>query len=402
MTSTDLATLYGALVEASPTDLLQPLVEQSGGELLDAVREDVGYRPGRDAHVRIAATVDRAGVVGREGWVVCAGDVGPVPLALEGPLGRLSAWRVRDDPVLRGLRSALDVPTVAALLADLGVPAEGLSLQLLAYRPRRRAVVVATTPAHRLFLKCVPPEKADALHHRHTACRAAGLPVPGAVGYDAGLGLLVLTPLPGEPLRRDLLASPGPALPPPSEVVELLDRFATAELTEPARNPVRQARGHAALLRTVLPADAPRIDDLLGRVRALTDGDDVQAVVHGDLHDDQLLVRDGIVTGVVDVDGSGLGHPADDAANLLAHLLVLRVIAPTGAVGGWLPALQEVLLARHDPQALGARTAAVLLGLATWPHSRHETDWPDRTRAILTLAEQSTSPTSTCAWITGV
>jgi hypothetical protein len=387
----DVPELYAALVDAAPAELLSPLVEQSGGVLLDVTREAVGYRPGRDAHVRLAATVDRAGVVCREGWVVCAGGPSTGTFALEGAAGRVSAWRVRDDPVLLGLRPALDVAAVGELLADLGVPAEGLVLQLLAYRPQRRAVVVATTPTHRLFLKCVPPDKAASLHRRHTACRAAGLPVPNALGYDPGLGLLVLTPLHGDPLRRALLGDDPAALPPPSDVVALLEQLAAVELDEPARSPLRQARGHGALLRAVLPAEASRVDELLHGVRSATEDDPAQAVVHGDLHDDQLLLLDGRISGVVDVDGAGLGHPADDSANLLAHLIVLRGLTATGAVHSWLPSLHDALAPRHDPLALQARTAAVLTGLATWPHSQQLADWQHRTSAILTLAEEALS-----------
>ena len=393
-TAEQLPALYDALVQTPSSELLGPIVERSGGVLLDATREDIGYRPGHDAHVRIAATVDRAGVPGREGWVVCAG--GPEgTFTLESPAGRLSAWRVRDDPSLPALHAALDVPSVAAMLGELGVPAGGLALQLLAYRPRRRAVVVATTPTHQLFLKCVPPDKAEALHRRHTACQAAGVPVPKAVGYDPALGLLVLTPLRGSALRAALLAPPGAALPAPAYLVQLLDTFADVELDDPARSPTRQARGHAALLRAVLPSGAAQVDELLGQVRSRCDGDSRRAVVHGDLHDDQLLVTDGVVTGVVDVDGAGIGHPADDAANLLAHLLVLRTIVPGGAVAGWLPEVHAALTRRHDPDSLQARTAAVLLGLATWPHSQQSPDWQERTRGILALAEQVLAPHGT-------
>lgn len=106
--------------------------------LVDARREDVAYRPGRDAHLRFAATVERSGVAGTEGWVICAGAAPPAALALESPLGRVAARRVRDDPLLPGLRAALDRSSVARLLGDLGLPSDGLVLELLAYRARLR------------------------------------------------------------------------------------------------------------------------------------------------------------------------------------------------------------------------------------------------------------------------
>ena len=295
---------------------------------------------------------------------------------------------MRDDPALPGLRAALDVGAVGSVLRDLGVPDDGLRLELLAYRAERRAVVAVTTPTHSLYVKCVPPAKADALHRRHVACAAAGLPVPEAVGYDAALGLLLLTPLHGEPLRPALMAS-GAALPPPAELVELQSAFARVELDLPARSVLRQVRGHAQLLRTVLPSCAGRVDDLVGRIDPRRRGD-ADVVVHGDLYDDQLLLRDGHVSGVVDVDGAGLGHPGDDAGNLLAHLLLLRRLSPAGAgVHTWTPAVVEALRARHDVHELHRRTAAVLVGLATWPHSVQTDRWPAETEQILDLAERA-------------
>lgn len=383
-----LAQVYAALVSAQPAELLGPLVQASGGALLEAAREDVVYRPGRDTSLRFAASVRRDGVVGREGWVVHAADELPAgTLALDGPAGRVAAWRVRDDPALPGLRSALDRTAVAELLADLGLPPDGLVLELLAYRPQRRAVVAATTPTSKVFVKCVLPATVAGLHARHAAFRAVDVPVPAPLGYDADLGLLVLTPLPGDALRPALLA-PTAALPDPGSLAQLLERFARVELDEPARSPLRQAPGHAALLRTVLPAAADRIDELLGEVEAAA-ADHDQQVVHGDFYDAQLLVRDAQVVGVVDVDGAGRGHPADDAANLLAHLHVLAQLAPGGAgVHTWLPAVAARLAPQVDPDQLRRRTAAVLLGLATWPHSSRTEGWQQRTYDLLDLTRR--------------
>lgn len=381
-----LAALYAALTAAAPEELVAPVVEASGGRLVAASREDVAYRPGRDATVRLAATVLREGQEVLEGWVLSAG--GPPPegtLVLDGPAGPVAAWRVRDDPQLPGLRSALHVPAVAGLLRALGLPADGVSLSLVSVRPRRRAVVEVRTPGARLFLKCVPAVAVPDLEARHAACREAGLPVPVVLGADRNLGIVVLSPLRGTSLRGVLMAA-GTGLPPPEQVTEVLQGFAGLDLDLAARDPRRHARGHGALLQSVLPTEHGRVDDLLGRIAV--GSRDRTGGVHGDFYDGQLMVQDGRVVGVVDVDGVGAGRPADDAGNLLAHLLVLRrIVPPPAAVHDWLPEVAAEVAGLHDPQELARSTAAVLLGLATWPHTRHQDDWVQQTRQLLDLVD---------------
>lgn len=379
-----LAAAYAALTAAAPLELLAPLVAADGAELLSATREDVTYRPGHDAVVRFAATVRRDGAEVREGWVVAAGGA-PAPgvRVLDGPAGQVAAWRVRDDPDLVGLRSALDADAVAGLLTALGLPPDGVSLTLVAVRPRRRAVVEVRTPSVRLFLKCVRPAAVADLRLRHDACCASGLPVPKALAVDEGLGLLVLSPLAGTPLRS-LLQSGAAALPPPAEVVDLLRGLARVDLALRARDLRRHARGHGALLKAVLPSEAGRVDAALA---AILDGPrGAVGGVHGDFYDGQVLVQDGRVTGLVDVDGAGAGRPADDAGNLLAHLQVLRALELSDAAD-WTAETAAAVQSLHDPRELAGSTAAVLLGLATWPHSRLVPDWEQQTRRLLDLVD---------------
>lgn len=381
---------YAALARATPEELLAPLLAATGGTLRQAAREDIVFRPGRDAHVRLAALVERGGVEAVEGWVVAAA-VGALPdgtLTVQGPAGPVAAWRVRDDPGLPGLGPALDLTAVTGLLESLGVPTAGLSVELVSVRPQRRAVVEVLTDTSRLFLKLVRPEDAALLHRRHLACSAAGLPVPRPMGLDPARGLLVLSPVHGTPLRDLLLADDAGALPPAQQVVDLVRGFADVELDLPARDVLRQCRGHARLLREVLPGSADRVADLAGRIAGA--GPDVRdTVVHGDLYDAQLLVEGGVLRGVVDVDGSGVGAAADDAGTLLAHLLVLRgLVPPSAGVHALLPDLVALLTRQHDPAELDRRTAAVLLGLATWPHSRHEQGWEAQTVELVALTER--------------
>ncbi|MCJ0702551.1 aminoglycoside phosphotransferase family protein, partial [Frigoribacterium faeni] len=75
------------------------------------------------------------------------------------------------------------------------------------------------------------------------------------------------------------------------------------------------------------PRRAAEIDAVyaeIDRRRASWVGDPL-TVIHGDLHLEQLFVDPAEpwrVTGVLDIDTAGVGHPARDAAALVAHLVV--------------------------------------------------------------------------------
>ncbi|MBX9245107.1 phosphotransferase, partial [Actinotalea ferrariae] len=129
---------------------------------------------------------------------------------------------------------------------------------------------------------------------------------------------------------------------------------------------------HASAAAVAVPARAAeiaRLRDALAEVLARTDAGPVVAT-HGDLHEANLLVDDGALVGLLDVDALGPGHRVDDLACLLAHLSVLPALAPgtyrhvPGALRRWLAAVDDAGAALDvDPVALRARAGAVVLSL---------------------------------------
>ena len=146
---------------------------------------------------------------------------------------------------------------------------------------------------------------------------------------------------------------------------------------------------HAAVLGAVLPHLRPRLEALCAVLTASDPGAHPAVPVHGDFYESQLLVDDGVVVGLLDVDTVGRGHRIDDWATLLGHLALLEHILPEPVTAqSYRRAVAEHALARWPGTHLRPRVAAVLVGLATGPFRVQQVDWPALTAARLALAEE--------------
>ena len=151
---------------------------------------------------------------------------------------------------------------------------------------------------------------------------------------------------------------------------------------------------HVDVLAAVLPEVGDRCSALLDRLRVDDPGDPMAIgagrVVHGDLHDAQVMVdHDGRVTGLLDLDDVGVGAAADDLGNLLGHAATMAS-GPTdpSVVGRWAGGVTE--LAHHgglDPERWPVGAAAAALSLATGPFRVREDGWRRATVERIALAE---------------
>lgn len=395
--STDLGLALLAGPEVS--DLLGVALEPAGGRLLHWTLRDVDYRPGRrttasyaalvawpdgERHETLAASVSAAEPTS----AVSATPATPGLIVTDGDR-HVQVWRFPFDPELPGLAAACSPETVAALLRNLGISPDRLSLRVVSYRPRKRAVIAVTTADRRLFVKVLRPRLVANIDRRHRLLTASGLGVPRSLGWSDD-GLIVLTELPGLPMRA-ALETGVPPLRRPDDLVGLLDRL-PAEVAElPRRRPWSV---HAAHYADVIAAAGPDhastaralAHEIESRIAQYDDGDEP---THGDFYDSQLFVADGAVTGLLDIDTVGPGRRADDLGCLLAHLSVLAASDFDAAAGArraleqWLPALERQV----DPAELHVRAAGVVLSLATGPFRAQEPAWPEATSRRLGLAE---------------
>lgn len=254
-------------------------------------------------------------------------DTSLLPVRAETGLAREGVariWLHPADPHLPALAPAAYGEALSILLSRLGVEGDGTPA-LVAYRPGRRAVIRAGTAAEPVWVKVVRPRRVERIVALHTALRSAGLPVPDVVGW-APDGILVTSQAAGMPgldaVATGALAA-GTLL---DRVDELRRGIAASGVEGAARTSIVTRRDwYEARVRGV---DAD-MDALLDEIPHHEDrGGAASVVVHGDLHLGQLFVdADGAVTGLIDVDTAGVGHPADDVSAFLAHTIASAALS---------------------------------------------------------------------------
>lgn len=368
--------------------LLAAAIGQAGGELRSAVARQASYQPGRSLTVRYDAAVRWAGggvtnemLVARVGRHLPAGA-----LVLDDGDTQVAVWRVPHDPDLPGLAPALDPHRLRRLLADLGADVASATPRLRAYRPGRRGVVEVSAPGARLFLKVVRPAVVEGLHRRHVLL-SDHVPVPASLGWSPELGLLALQALDGRTLRATLDQRRG--LPGSAGLLAILDELPDAAgVTGPAM--AWRAPHFAALVASVAPELGPRVRRLAEELQeAEAKASEPLVPVHGDLHEAQILVDGGRITGVLDVDTFGLGRRVDDLATMIGHLATLAIGSPRRQViERYASELLDAFDRKVDPVLLRKATAAVVLGLATGPFRVLEPRWRAATSRRVGLAEQ--------------
>ncbi|SDE40422.1 Predicted kinase, aminoglycoside phosphotransferase (APT) family [Blastococcus fimeti] len=386
--------------EAGP--LWDAALEAAGGRLVGLRPTGTAVQPNGAATVQYTAEVAWAdGRRTRESLAATTGariPAGATVLegAADGERVRVGVWRWPLDPALPALAWASRAATATVRLGELGLTDGPVRLRLRSYRPGRRAVVEATTGSGTLFLKVVRPSAVGRLVERHAVLDGA-VPVPPVLGTTDD-GVVVLPGLAGTPMR-ELIAGDGVGLPRAAALDALLDALpaAAAGVTAVSRSRPGDAHGragdHAAVLSMVAPELAPRLDRLVTLLGSAERGDHPGVPVHGDFYESQLLVADGAVAGLLDVDTVGRGHRIDDWATLLGHLVLLETILPVPATAIRYRAELEAVAARRWPAAqLRPRVAAVLLGLATGPFRVLQRDWAERTEARIALAERWAAP----------
>lgn len=239
-------------------------------------------------------------------------------------------------PVLLQLHGAdRRLRALPALVAEPGT-------ELVLHRPERRAVLRRTAFDATTYLRVVRPGRTGPLVE---AAALSARVVADLVGCTTSSvvsatdeGVITTTALPGRSLR-DLGAAAEPrAVGGAAGLGRLLRHLATQP---PAASlPVRDATAEAAWLEiwlgrvnTHLPGRHPALLAALASVKIELAATQASAtsLIHGDLHDGQVLVAADGGLGVLDWDTVAVGEVALDAANIWAHADLRRLLGQWSA-----------------------------------------------------------------------
>jgi aminoglycoside phosphotransferase len=290
---------------------------------------DHGYLRGYQLDLRNAAGGAERRLVFVEPGLASALAPDVLTIPVDGTNDVAIVWLYPSDPALPALRKVTDIPSTRTVLGQLGIPAIPTSVDVVSYRPGRRAVVRVDSAAQRLFLKVVEPGKAESISERHELFRSSGLPVPRLLGWSSD-GVVGMTGLPGIEAQASVGLIRNHAA-----FLDQLEFLCTLLEAVPAVNTARASLflrldWYVDRLTERLPDDAERITEVGAEISAKgREGYDFEftpVTIHGDLHLGQLFVDAAVpseIAGILDIDTAGVGDPADDAGAFYAHLMAL-------------------------------------------------------------------------------
>ena len=380
--------------------VLAAAVQHAGGTLVSWALDHVDANPAQSTTATYSALVDWPYGRREELLGVSARASGPVDTDTAAEIfadgdREVAVWIYPQDPDLPGLARAAYAESMAELCNRLDifeaiVRPDDLSLQMIGYRPRRRAVVRVSfgEPPQVVYVKVLRARLFDDVVDRHRLLLQAGLPVaPIAAVTDDHL--LILRELPGESLAKAIFEVPEPCS--AEALIEVLDAMPSSVGRLDRRPPWSDAVGHyARMVAAALPGLEPKLDRLVDTIsQGLAQIPPGNEATHGDFHEGQVHVSGGRVCGLLDTDTLGPGRRADDLACLIAHLSTIqRMNAAQEArvhqlIRRWVPVFDT----RVDATELRLRAAAVVISLATGPFRGQEPDWERETATMIGSAE---------------
>lgn len=388
------------LTSAAVGELLSAAVTHAGGVLVSWVIDHVDTNPSRSTTATYAAVVDWPYGRRNELLGVSARAHGPAASDERAEIfadgdREVAVWLYPHDPDLPGLARAAYPESMAAVLAEAGaLPASttggDLELEMVGYRPRRRAVVRATVRATRqtFFVKVLRPRLFGEVARRHRLLVSAGVPAP-RIAAETPDYLLVLHELPGRPLATAVFDDVDPCS--AEALISVLDAMPPSVSRLERRPPWSEAVAHyGAMVTQAVPALEAQVGQLVESITAgLAGYPRGHEPTHGDFHEGQIHVANGGVCGVLDVDTIGPGRRADDLACLIAHLSTIQRMSPRQEsrvhhlLRTWVPVFDR----RVDPIELRLRAAAVIISLATGPYRGQEPDWELETTRMVMSAQ---------------
>jgi len=262
--------------------------------------------------------------------------------------------------------------------------------ELVTHRAEQRAVVrmpAGAGPAG--YVKVVRPGRTQPLVE--TAKVVLPVRTPRLLHLDDEQGIVEVTAVPGDPLRT-VLSGPAARLLVEAVAREVARRLrAVHRCVAPAQRPTRDVTREVAGVATWVDRLTPYVPDLQARAEAalhhcarlLDEPAQPLVLVHGDLHDGQVMVDADGVVGVVDWDGMGGGEGALDLAGLVAHVR-LRVLEGT-CTPAVADAFEAALLNAYGATARTRARTEAYVGLLNIRMACQHVFWPHGLSVAATL-----------------
>jgi hypothetical protein len=378
--------------------LLAAAVQHAGGTLVSWALDHVDANPAQSTTATYSALIDwpygrREELLGVSARASGPADTDSAAEIFADGEREVAVWIYPQDPDLPGLARAAYAESMAELanshhIFDHPVAPGDLTLQMIGYRPRRRAVVRVTAGRQAVYVKVLRARLFDDVLARHRLLADAGLPV-AEVAATTDDHLLVLRELDGQPLARAIFDAGEPCT--AESLIELLDAMPASVARLDRRPPWSDAVAHyARMVAAAMPPLGPRLERLVELIsEGLAPIAPGNEPTHGDFHEGQVHVAAGRVCGLLDTDTIGPGRRADDLACLVAHLSTIQRMSATQEarvhqlIRRWVPVFDT----RVDPTELRLRSAAVIISLATGPFRGQEPDWERETATMIGSAE---------------
>jgi hypothetical protein len=195
---------------------------------------------------------------------------------------------------------------------------------------------------------------------------------------------MALQAMPGMTLR-EVLEDPAQTLPSAGALTDLLGSLPAPAGDRVKPSIIERVPATAEMIARIVPAESDAIARFVEQL-GNEDVDDL-APVHGDFYEAQILVHDGAVVGLLDVDTYGLGRRGDDPGVMLGHLALWQGISlQPERVRRYAHSLIALWDQMYDPGDIRRRAAATLFTLATGPFRVQTADWPGETSRRIALA----------------
>lgn len=349
----------------------------------------VHHRPGAGVSVGYTVILDELGTDGVNRldryFVASTGKIDEARLAEIGGKTlvyddvRVHIWEHPDDPDLPALRLACDPGELTEFFGEYA------DVELLAYRPTRRAVVRVDLEETSYFAKVCRPSMLDPLVTRFDMLERAGFPSPAVERVDER-GFVVTRALEGVALNKIYAQfRPGhekamrATLNSLQESLEALPLLSLGLKRRPAW--VDRAGHYASAAVAALPTHEEAIRDVEQGIAELIAVAEFGPLVptHGDFYEANIFIdpETGAVSGVLDVDNLGPGYRANDWGCLLGHLSVLPGLSQRsyGQTASLLEDWKRKISSLVDPVALAASAAGVALSLVAGARKSKKKDW---------------------------